>query len=217
VVDQGIDAATLRWCAEPSSPLGQDAPPPRGLGSVPTLLDAAYAPLRLTGRPTWSRESLDSVFQLFSPNKALGLPGVRGAYAIAPLAGTAWPVREWVEALAGSQPSWPLGAHAVALLESWAEDRTQAWLADSLVTLAEWTNSLRGELHALGLDPLASVTPFVCARLPEGADAATLRKRDLAVRDATSFGLPGSMRVSAQCPEALEALIAAIRPSRPMP
>jgi histidinol-phosphate aminotransferase len=217
VVAGASTKATLRWCAEPSSPLGQDAPPPIDLANMPTILDSAYAPLRLAGRSTWPRESLDSVFQLFSPNKALGLPGVRGAYAIAPVAGTAWPVGDWVEALAACQPSWPLGAHAVALLDAWVDERTQAWLAESLATLAEWTNSLRDELHALGLEPLPSVTPFLCARLPAGTSAATLRERDLAVRDSTSFGLPGWMRVSAQCPEALEALIAAIRPSRPRP
>jgi len=79
-------AATLRWQAEPSSPLGRDDPPPAQPGACVTVLDAVYAPLRLQGAPTWPRAAQDAVFVLHSPNKALGLTGVRGAYAIAPAA-----------------------------------------------------------------------------------------------------------------------------------
>ncbi len=202
-------AATLRWCCEPSSPLGQDAPPPGQPTARPTVLDAAYAPLRLHGGATWGRDALDGVFQLFSPNKALGLPGVRGAYAIAPLAAD-WPVPAWCAALDQAQASWPLGAHAVALLESWTETAAQTWLRESLQSLREWTASLRAGLDRLGLDPLPSVTPFLCARRPVFADRARLRERGLAVRETESFGLPGHMRVSAQPPEALAALLASL-------
>jgi histidinol-phosphate aminotransferase len=203
------DTATLRWCAEPSSPSGQDASPPHEPAARPTVLDAAYEPLRLSGQTSWPPEARDTVFQLFSPNKALGLPGVRGAYAIAPLDAD-WPVQAWTDALAAAQPSWPLGAHAVALLESWADAQTQAWLADSLVTLREWTAVLRAGLDARGLDPMPSVTPFLCARRPASAEPSRLRSRNLAVRDTASFGLPDWMRVSAQSPEAVDALLAAL-------
>ena len=39
---------TLHWAAEPSSPLGQDAPPDAQVGKGPSVLDAVYAPLEPT-------------------------------------------------------------------------------------------------------------------------------------------------------------------------
>ncbi len=208
----GIDdaTATLRWYAEPSSPLGQDTAAPADAADRPTVLDLAYAPLRLSGEPCWLTDHRDAVFQLYSPNKALGLPGVRGAYAIAPVR-AAWPVQAWCAALEAAQPSWPLGAHAVALLECWSEPAAQAWLADARSSLCAWTTALRTGLAELRLEPAASVTPFLCARLPAAARPAALRAFGLAVRDTASFGLPGWMRVSAQKPEALAALLAALR------
>lgn len=203
-------AATLRWCADPSSPLGQVVAPPTDPGAVPTVLDAAYAPLRLHGCTARDELAVDQVFCLYSPNKALGLPGVRGAYAVAPKQAD-WPVSRWCDALAQAQASWPLGAHAVALLQSWTEPATQNWLTASRQTLCLWTAALRTGLADLDLQPQNSVTPFLCAHRPAAASAAMLQARGLAVRDATSFGMPGWMRVSAQPPDALVALLSALR------
>lgn len=210
VVEADDAVATLRWCADPGSPLGQDGAPPHDPAVIVTVLDAVYAPLRLIGESPWSGNHLDAVFQLHSPNKALGLPGVRGAYVIAP-AHAAWPLQAWCDALNAAEPSWPLGAHAVSMLESWTEPATQAWLAAARIKLRTWTASLRDGLSGLGLQPAASVTSFLCARLPAAADTAALRRSGLAVRDTASFGLPGCMRVSAQPPEALAALLLALR------
>lgn len=212
VVDADADSATLRWCADPSSPLGQDDPPPSDPSTTPTVVDAAYAPLRLAGATRWSDEVRHAVFQLYSPNKALGLPGIRGAYAIAPTAAAAaWPVQTWCEALNAAEPSWPLGAHAVALLDAWTDAANQAWLAEARQTLRGWTASLRTGLAELGLQPAPSVTPFLCARRPAALRAEALRRDGLAVRDTASLGLPGWMRVSAQPPQALDALLGALR------
>jgi histidinol-phosphate aminotransferase len=201
---------TLRWCADPGSPLGQSEPPPPDPANLLTVVDRVYAPLRLAGTDPWPPASLDAVFQLHSPNKALGLTGVRGAYAIAPAdagAGT----RALCAALRAAEPSWPLGAHGVALLTAWTDPATHAWLSASLSLLREWTEALRSGLRTLGLQPAPSHTPFFCARRPPLAHDAWLRLRGLAVRDTTSFGLPGWMRVSAQPPEATEALQGALR------
>lgn len=201
--------ATLRWYADPGSPLGQAAAPPGDLDQAITVLDCAYGPLRLRGLPAWSRAAQDAVFQLYSPNKALGLTGVRGAYALAPAEVTTRQ-QTVVEALRAAEPSWPLGAHAVALLTAWTETGTQAWLAASLQVLRRWTAELRFGLQALGLAPRPSVTPFLCARRPPAATDAWLRQRGLAVRCTASFGLPGHARVSAQAPEATAALLEAL-------
>lgn len=201
--------ASLRWYCAPSSPEGRDVAAPALPGAVPTVLDAVYAPLRLAGPHRWSRAARDQVFELHSPNKALGLPGVRGAYVIAPLHAD-WPVDTWCAALQAAQPSWPLGAHAVALLNCWTEPGTQAWLRASRRRLRRWTEALRQGLDGLGLQPQPSVTPFLCARRPPAADTVYLRSRGVAVRDTTSFGLPGHMRVSAQPPAARAALLEAL-------
>ena len=205
------DRATLRWYADPSSPLGQDAPPPGDVARVPTVLDLAYAPLRLHGVSAWEGAPGRAVFRLYSPNKALGLPGIRGAYAIAPETAH-WPVDDWCSALRAAEPSWPLGAHALAVLECWAEPSTQDWLESTRATLRAWVSELRQGLDALGLQPAPSVTPFLCARVAVGAAPRTLREHGLAVRDAASFGMPGWMRLSAQPPAALRALFDTLCP-----
>lgn len=201
------DTPVLRWCAEPSSPLGQDAPPPADPAACPTVLDAVYAPLRLVGTPAWPAAARNAVFELHSPNKALGLCGVRGAYAVAPAGGA---LADWCAALAAAEPSWPLGAHGVALLEAWASEATHAWLDAQRDILRTWKAALVGLLLELGAEVRPSVTPFICARLPAGVSVRTLREHGIAVRDTSSFGLPGWVRMSAQPPAALGALRAAI-------
>ncbi|MDP1688343.1 aminotransferase class I/II-fold pyridoxal phosphate-dependent enzyme, partial [Hydrogenophaga sp.] len=106
--------AHLAWLCEPSSPLGQAEAMAQRVASsgAQVVLDCAYEPLRLSGRCSLEPAALQQVWQLWTPNKAMGLTGVRGAYAIAP-------ERAVAEARALDQlaPSWSLGAHAVALLD----------------------------------------------------------------------------------------------------
>ena len=205
----GRSQATLRWCADPGSPFGQPEPAPGDIDRTLTVLDSAYGPLRLHGLSAWSQEARDGVFELHTPNKALGLTGVRGAYVLAPSDDSS---RHWrlVKALQAAEPSWPLGAHAVAMLSAWTQPQTQQWLAQSLQQLRRWTAELRAGLQSLGLAPQPSVTPFLCARRPHMATDDWLRARGLAVRCTASFGLAWHMRVSAQPPEATAALLQAM-------
>lgn len=226
------DAAQLVWACEPSSPLGQahtlwpqwllksGAPQdrtvaPAGAGStrvfervdsVPLVLDRAYEPLRLSGTPSLTDAQLAHVWQLWTPNKALGLTGVRAAYAIAPLGWQAMATE-----LENLCPSWPVGAHGVAMLQAWVQPETQAWLADSLQTLRDWKTRQITLLQTLGWDCLPSDTPFFCARPAPGCDLSALRAAGIKLRDATSFGLPGHVRVSVQPPQAQDALQNAIQ------
>jgi histidinol-phosphate aminotransferase len=216
-VTHGAATAKLVWCCEPSSPQGgvQSPWPAAVLGATdgsalaaPVVLDCAYAPLRLSGAPSLTPQQMDRVWQLFSPNKALGLTGVRSAYAIAPLDSDAA-----VAALYGLCPSWPVGAHGVALLGSWVQNDVQSWLAQSRVTLAQWKSRQISLLEGLGWTCLPSETNFFCARPLGNAPAAALapvldalRTHGVKLRDATSFGLPGQVRVSVQPPVAQDAL-----------
>ena len=196
VVSSGQPAA-LHWACEPSSPLGQ----PHGLldwAEAPGIrvLDCAYAPLRLSGQPSVTPEVLRTVWQLFTPNKALGLTGVRAAYAIAPLA-----AEGDVLALDQLCPSWPVGAHGVALLQAWVSPPAQAWLADSRATLLSWKVQQRHLCDALGWPCLPSDANFFCAQpdLPSGMTLAqalvALRVQGIKLRDTTSFNLPGHVRL----------------------
>lgn len=197
--------AGLRWCAELDSPDGRD-------GAVPRLdalvcLDRAYGPLRLSGNSVWTAAERERAFQLFTPNKALGLCGVRGAYAIAPL-----DQGDWVAVLRALEPSWVLGTQGLAMLEAWCLPSVQGWLSASLPGLVDWRALLVERLSALGFSARQGCAPFVCVRLPEGlrVDAESLWRAGIAVRDATSFGLPGHWRLNALGPEAQDALVAAL-------
>ncbi|GAB3188128.1 aminotransferase class I/II-fold pyridoxal phosphate-dependent enzyme [Hydrogenophaga aquatica] len=201
------DAADLRWGCEPSSPLGQAWQPHATVGqSGVTVLDRAYEPLRLDGQPSLNESELQQVWQLWTPNKALGLTGVRGAYLIAPVGAEAG--ARQLEALG---PSWPLGAHAVAMLRAWTQPATQRWLAATRDVLRRWRTSQRDTLEALGWSCLPSQANFFCARPPTSIDADALRSQGIKLRDATSFGLPGYWRLSVQPPVAQQALVAALQ------
>lgn len=204
---------TLRWVADPTSPMGQDGDPPDGdARRFPAVLDAVYAPLRLQGTSAWTAADRDAVFVLHSPNKALGLSGVRGAYAVAPREDgeAGYDVTACRQALQATTPSWPLSAHAEAMLQAWAMDETQAWVAASLAVLAGWKSDLLRRLAARGFELRASVTPYALVRPKVGVEPALLREHGVAVRDARSFGLAGWWRVSAQAPAAQDALMQAL-------
>jgi histidinol-phosphate aminotransferase len=187
----------LTWLCAPSSPLGQPDLAPAGELAI---IDLAYEPLRLSGAP---RPGLDTLWQLWTPNKALGLTGVRGAYAIAP-PHAADAVRE-LDALA---PSWVLGAHGVAMLAAWCTSETQSWLQATHETLRSWKLRQQDLVASLGFGVLPGEANFFTCRvgLHAGELAQRLRGHGIQVRDCTSFGLPGHWRLGVQPPEAQEAL-----------
>lgn len=202
--------ADLAWLCEPGSPLGDNESCTAvaavvDTGSAWTVLDCAYQPLRLSGEPTLTPAQRARCWQLWSPNKALGLTGVRAAYLIVPEGGQG--VVQTLEALA---PSWPVGSHGVALLQHWTMPEVQQWLQDSLPTLQRWKEELERSLVAHGWDCLPSHTPYFCARPPAPLSAQVLRRYGIKLRDATSFGLPGRWRLSAQSDDARHALLRAL-------
>ena len=204
--------AQLMWACDPSSPLGAAQ---AGLGDLvdalgataTVVLDRAYEPLRLNGALALTDAQLQTIWQLWTPNKALGLTGVRAAYAIAPLG-----AEEAVAALEQLCPSWPVGAHGVAMLQAWISPCVRAWLADSLRTLRDWKARQMTLCESLDWTCLSSHANFFCARpiLPEGMTLqqalATLRAQGIKLRDTASFGLTGHVRISVQPPAAQHAL-----------
>ncbi len=209
----GDAGAALRWCCDPSSPLGQAQPDLAmavdALAAGTTcVLDLAYEPLRLEGALDLAAAQRERVWQLWTPNKALGLTGVRAAYAVAPAGAQAQ-----VDLLESLAPSWPVGAHGAALLQSWVTDETQRWLAASLDTLRAWKARLSVLCDAMGWQRCASAANFFCAR-PHGRDVqalcGALRTQGIKLRDASSFGLAGHVRLSVLPPDSQDALRTAV-------
>nr|WP_233205582.1 aminotransferase class I/II-fold pyridoxal phosphate-dependent enzyme [Acidovorax sp. 56] len=215
-VDGAHDASTtLHWACEPASPLGTVDAALAAWHADPTLktpgslrvLDCAYRPLVL--EPADPAPALPaSAWQLWSPNKALGLTGVRAAYAVAPAGGEGT-----VLALQALASSWPVGAHGVALLHAWATPAVQQWVAACLPTLREWKVRQQALCSALGWAVVpGSLANYFCAQ-PHTAtlqsDLAMLRASGIKLRDATSFGLPGMVRLGVLAPAAQDALRAA--------
>lgn len=201
--------AQLRWACDPSSPLGAAQPALDQLADPSALcvLDRAYEPLRLDGTLALSDAALRNFWQLWTPNKALGLTGVRAAYVLAPPGS-----EDAVAQLEGLAPSWPVGAHGVAMLQAWTSPEVQAWLGTSLATLREWKTRQIALCEAMGWTCLPSAANFFCARpqLPHGMGLpqllAELRGQGIKLRDTTSFGLPGQVRLGVLAPAAQDAL-----------
>ncbi|AEG92736.1 aminotransferase class I/II-fold pyridoxal phosphate-dependent enzyme [Ramlibacter tataouinensis] len=200
VVHEG--AAPLLWLCEPSSPLGQAEERWDAAGQAEVVvLDRAYEPLRLEDWSSGTAADPGGVWQLWTPNKALGLTGVRAAYAIAPRG-----AEQGMAALEALAPSWPLGAHGVALLHAWCEPAVQLWVLDSQHVLRRWKLQQQALCRDLGwrCEPSAA-NFFVAGPLAPGRLAA-LRQQGVKLRDGSSFGLPGQVRLSVQPPASQAAL-----------
>ena len=206
----------LVWLCEPCNPTGESLGAPfwQALAALPKhghvlALDRAYEPLRLEGRCPVPQAVADSAWQLWSPNKTLSLTGVRAGWLIALAADDALRA-----ALLSLAPGWVLSAEGVALLQAWTLPATQQGVQAACSRLRAWKRQQRAALQALGWTQRPSVTPFWLARpcdsgLP--ARLAALRERGIKLRDATSFGLPGWVRLSVQPPPAQQALLDAWR------
>lgn len=207
-LEPGAAQPALHWACEPASPLGTpDAALAHWWPEMPgalCVLDCAYAPLRLDGTTT---AAPPGAWQLWTPNKALGLTGVRAAYAIAPDTEADAAQAAAVRALA---PSWPLGADGVALLQTWVVPGTQAWVTGTLATLRSWKAAQQALCTVLGWAVVpGSLANYFTARLPEGDMAGALqalRARGIKLRDCASFGLPGHVRLGVLAPASQQAL-----------
>ena len=206
---------SLHWSCEPSSPLGGaheglsqlvDGVADKAAASL-VVLDRAYEPLRLSGALALGAAQLQNVWQLWTPNKALGLTGVRAAYAIAPQDADVD-----IEAMNQLCPSWPIGAHGVAMLQAWTQPDVHAWLAASLDTLRGWKARQVALCASLGWTVLPShANFFVCSWGRDSSALAHLRTHGIKLRDCASFGLPGHVRLSVQAPAVQDALQVALQ------
>jgi len=191
--------ASLLWLCDPSSPLGQSV---NDIGQIVdrveneqiAVLDCAYEPLRLVGKLNINPAQLDRLWQLWTPNKALGMTGVRGAYVIAPRG-----KERLVEMLISIAPSWLIGVDGVTMLKAWVLDDVQSWLESSLITLRQWKSQQVALCHQLGWQSHESISNFFCATHPYFTTEQylpVLRQFDIKLRDTASFGLANHVRMA---------------------
>jgi histidinol-phosphate aminotransferase len=169
----------------------------------PLVVDMAYVPLCDADHAAAIEAAAAGAYRLYSPNKAYGLTGVRGAYLITP---------RIERRLASAAPSWVIGRDAVALLESATEPRARVWLEQGIPRLKRWRARLACSLEQMGLSVRESPATFLLAKVGNATRVtAHLRCHDVRVRDGSSFGLRQWIRLSAQPPRAQKALLAALK------
>jgi histidinol-phosphate aminotransferase len=190
--------AQLIWLCDPSSPLGRPMEKLSQmiadlLPSQIAVLDLAYEPLRMEGALDLSNDKLDRVWQLWSPNKALGVTGIRGSYVIAPVN-----TLDIADQLRKFAPSWVLGGHGVEMLLAWTTPEAHEWLARSLETLRAWKGAQVSVCEELGWKTLPSVSNFFCINPQEIISdefIVSLRSSGIKLRDTGSFGLANHFRL----------------------
>lgn len=168
----------------------------------PVVIDLAYAALCGPDRSAKIAAAAAGGYRLYSPNKALGLTGIRAAYVVLPRAD---------RRLAALAPSWVIGRDSEALLTAAIHPRALSWIGQTVPRFSRWRIGLAASLQHRGFQVRQSPATFLLARVGNAAGVAVgLRQRGIRVRDCTSFGLPEWIRVSAQPPLAQRALLSAL-------
>lgn len=168
------------------------------------VVDMAYVPLCGAELATKAKRALSHAIQLYSPNKAFGLTGVRAAYLVLP---------EPDERLQWLGASWSLDAGGEAFLMSVHGEAASDWLARTVPVLQANRARLATTLQGLGIEVMASPANFLMARLGNPVEVnCALATRGFRLRDAASFGLPGWFRIGVPGnAEVLDTLIETIR------
>jgi histidinol-phosphate aminotransferase len=168
----------------------------------PLVVDLAYAPLCELHHAAAIEAAAAGAYRLYSPNKAFGLTGVRGAYLITPRID---------EHLACAAPSWVIGRDAVAFLEAACQRPARQWLARGLPQIARWRKRLAGSLEQLDVPVREGPATFLLARVGDAKRiTAHMRSHDVRVRNGSSFGLRQWIRLSAQSVPAQKVLMVAL-------
>lgn len=166
------------------------------------VLDTSYVPLADAGWDALPLLRGDNVALLRSMTKDHALAGVRLGYMAAPP-----PV---IEASRDLQHSWSVNAIAQAVGLAALED--EAHVAAARQVIAEAKAQLQAQLAALGVPAVPSAANFMLVRVGNapGVRRALLR-RQILVRDCTSFGLPDFIRIAVRRREECVRLVAALR------
>jgi histidinol-phosphate/aromatic aminotransferase/cobyric acid decarboxylase-like protein len=181
-----------RWRSNPHNPTGRLA----AAGEKAAVWDEAFFPLA-TG--TWTRGDADNgSFVVGSLTKLFACPGLRIGYVLCPDPASA-------SLLAARQPRWSVNGPALAAMpELLAGADLGAWAA-AVCGLREELVSL---LRRHGFDPAQSQANWVLVHAP--GLRGRLARSAILVRDCSSFGMPGTVRIAVPGAEGLERLDTAL-------
>jgi histidinol-phosphate aminotransferase len=170
------------------------------MGDGVLVLDEAF--VDFVDSPWRSLRLAPNVVVVRSLTKMFTIPGVRAGYLVGP--------RRVVETVAALQPAWSVGAAAQAALDACLAET--GFAEASRRRLAEDRASLAASLRALGLPVQEGAANFVLVAVGDARKAAAaLLRLGVAVRDCTSFGLPGHVRLAVRTPRENDILIGALR------
>jgi histidinol-phosphate aminotransferase len=191
------------WPNNPTGDLWSSEFISAAIAAGPLVVDMAYVPLCDAHHALSIEAAASGAYRLYSPNKAFGLTGVRGAYLITP---------RIERRLASAAPSWVIGRDAVAMLEAATEPQARTWLEQGMPQLKRWRARLAHSLEQMGLSVRESPATFLLAKVGKATRVtAYLRRHGVRVRDGSSFGLRQWIRLSAQPLRAQKALLAALK------
>lgn len=168
------------------------------------VVDEAYIDF-VPEAPSLAGAVRHNVVVLRSLTKAYGLAGLRLGYAIA--------AADVIRELRRVRTPWSVNAAAQAAGAAAVQD--QEHQQRTLAQLREAKQSLIERLRSLGLDPLSSLCPFFLVPVVDSARArSTLIRSGVLVRDCSSFGLPGFLRIGTRSPADNARLIEAMAAMR---
>ncbi|HET6794462.1 MAG TPA: aminotransferase class I/II-fold pyridoxal phosphate-dependent enzyme [Acidimicrobiales bacterium] len=187
-----VHGGGARWRSNPHNPTGLLALP----GEAAAVWDEAFWPLA-TG--TWTRgDTAAGSLVLGSLTKLLACPGLRLGYVICPDPATALQVRN-------RRPAWSVNGPAVAALPDLL---TPVDLPGWAARVAALRSELAGVLERAGYRPRRSDANWLLVDAPELRDR--LARAGICVRDCTSFGMPGTVRIAVPGPEGIQRIGAAL-------
>lgn len=164
------------------------------------VIDQSFAPFAAGRPPVGPLLATGRALLVRSLTKRLAVPGVRVGYVLGPLL--------LLARLRAVRDPWPVGAHAIAAAgtASWELEPSER------ASIVGWRRALAAGLTARGLRPVESDANFVLVWAgPRAREILVgLARRRIAVRDATSFDLPGYLRVAVRPPAEQERLFAAL-------
>jgi histidinol-phosphate/aromatic aminotransferase/cobyric acid decarboxylase-like protein len=173
---QRVEPGAPRWRSNPHHPTGLLADGDERA----EVWDEAFYPLA-TGE--WSRRDPDAIV-VGSLTKVFACPGLRAGYVVAPAAALA-------DRLRARQPEWSVNALVCAVLpELLAQEDLVGWVS----AIAKLRDQLDALLRDHGFEPAPSDANFVFVREASGLRDA-LAEHGVLVRDTTSFGAPGGVRI----------------------
>lgn len=181
-----VHGGGARWRSNPHNPTGLLA----AADEAAEVWDEAFWPLA-TG--TWTRgDTVSGGVVLGSLTKLLACPGLRLGYVLCPDPAMARDLRD-------RRPAWSVNGPAVAALpDLLAPVDLPAWAAE----VAGLRSELVRTLERAGYRPRPSDANWLLVEAPQIRDR--LARAGICVRDCTSFGLPGTVRIAVPGPEGIE-------------